>query len=182
MTHHRPRLRRRNWSSAPAGWCGVTRNVSGFASGSPHRYLKTCASSSSISEYGDRRAWWAAQALHKCLSPLFKKVSVLARNRQESHFAGIVLNSAEDSVRFSHDFDIFHELAEEVTRQQCDVESLRAAGFQSGLSRHGEWERNPASAKPVGRGSGPEIDWAADSAFRFSDRTRPAVRLALASL
>ena len=26
-----------------------------------------------LREYGDRRAWWAAQELHKCLSPLFKK-------------------------------------------------------------------------------------------------------------
>ena len=25
-----------------------------------------------LREYGDRRAWWAAQSLHKCLSPLFK--------------------------------------------------------------------------------------------------------------
>ena len=55
------------------------------------------------------------------------------RNRsEESHFAGgIVLNSADDSARFSHDFDIFHELAEEVTRaSNRDVESLRRAGFQ----------------------------------------------------
>ena len=26
-----------------------------------------------LREYGDRRAWWAAQELRKCLSPLFKK-------------------------------------------------------------------------------------------------------------
>jgi len=26
-----------------------------------------------LREYGDRRAWWAAQELHKCLSPLSKK-------------------------------------------------------------------------------------------------------------
>jgi len=26
-----------------------------------------------LREYGDRRAWWDAQELHKCLSPLFKK-------------------------------------------------------------------------------------------------------------
>ena len=25
-----------------------------------------------LREYGDWRAWWAAQELHKCLSPLFK--------------------------------------------------------------------------------------------------------------
>ena len=28
-----------------------------------------------LREYGDRRAWWAAQGLHRCLSPLFKKTS-----------------------------------------------------------------------------------------------------------
>ena len=26
-----------------------------------------------LREYGDRRAWWAAQGLHRCLSRLFKK-------------------------------------------------------------------------------------------------------------
>ena len=26
-----------------------------------------------LREYGDRRAWWTAQELHRCLSPLFKK-------------------------------------------------------------------------------------------------------------
>lgn len=26
-----------------------------------------------LREYGDRRAWWAAQELHRCLSPLYKK-------------------------------------------------------------------------------------------------------------
>ena len=28
-----------------------------------------------LREYGDRRAWWAAQELHQCLSPLFKRTS-----------------------------------------------------------------------------------------------------------
>lgn len=28
-----------------------------------------------LREYGDRRAWWAAQELHRCLSPLFKRTS-----------------------------------------------------------------------------------------------------------
>src|SRR5437763_1874064 len=60
-------------------------------------------------------------------------LAVLAGNRSdESHFAGgVVLNVADHSARFSHDFDIFHELAEEVTRASThDVESLRRAGFQ----------------------------------------------------
>jgi hypothetical protein len=28
-----------------------------------------------LREYGDRRAWWAAQELHQCLSPLYKRTS-----------------------------------------------------------------------------------------------------------
>ena len=28
-----------------------------------------------LREYGDRRAWWAAQELQRCLSPLFRKTS-----------------------------------------------------------------------------------------------------------
>lgn len=28
-----------------------------------------------LREYGGRRAWWGAQELHKCLSPLYRKTS-----------------------------------------------------------------------------------------------------------
>jgi hypothetical protein len=108
------------------------------------------------------------------LTSLQKDVlAVLARNRsEESHFAGgIVLNASDSSARFSHDFDIFHELAEEVTRASTkDVESLRSAGFQvETISRLGEWEKESTFRKGmVKRGSDRvEIDWAADSAFRF---------------
>ena len=108
------------------------------------------------------------------LTALQKDVlAVLALNRsEESHFAGgIVLNAAADSARFSHDFDIFHELAGEVTRaSNQDVASLRGAGFQVETpSRWGEWEKESGFRKArVGRGPETvEIDWAADSAFRF---------------
>lgn len=108
------------------------------------------------------------------LTALQKDVlAVLARNRsEESHFAdGIVLNAADNSARFSHDFAIFHELAEEVTRASTkDVESLRNAGFQvETISRVGEWERESTFRKGrIQRGEeNVEIDWAADSAFRF---------------
>jgi hypothetical protein len=100
-------------------------------------------------------------------------LAVLAENRsEESHFAGgIVLNVADDSARFSHDFDIFHELAEEVTRaSNRDVESLRRAGFDVETpSRYGEWEKDAGFRKArVNRGGEiVEIDWAADSAFRY---------------
>ena len=100
-------------------------------------------------------------------------LTVLAGNRsEESHFAGgIVLNIASDSARFSHDFDIFHELAEEVTRaSNRDVASLREAGFLVETpSRSGEWEKDATfrQAKICRGVETVEIDWAADSAFRF---------------
>jgi hypothetical protein len=100
-------------------------------------------------------------------------LAILASQRsEESHFAGgIVLNAAEGSPRFSHDFDIFHELTEEVTRaSNRDVEVLRSAGFQvETLSRRGEWkEESTFREATVRRGAEwVEIDWAADSVFRF---------------
>jgi hypothetical protein len=80
------------------------------------------------------------------LTALQKEVLALlaAYRSEESHFAGgVVLNAADDSARYSHDFDIFHELAEEVTRASGrDVEVLRAAGFTvQTLSRENEWEK-----------------------------------------
>lgn len=101
-------------------------------------------------------------------------LAVLAANRsEESHFAGgIVLNAPEDSPRFSRDFDIFHEVAKEVvSASDRDVASLRAAGFTvETLSHYGEWERETSFRKARVSGDGDavvEIDWAADSAFRF---------------
>lgn len=108
------------------------------------------------------------------LTALQKDVlTILAGNRsEESHFAGgVVLNAADDSARFSHGFDIFRELAEAVTRaSDQDVRSLRRAGFGVETpSRYGEWERESTFRKArVRRGTEVlEIDWAADSVFRF---------------
>src|ERR1043166_3596735 len=53
------------------------------------------------------------------LTTLQKEVlRILAANRsEESHFAGgVVINHADDSARYSHDFDIFHGLAGERPR------------------------------------------------------------------
>src|SRR5216117_1755097 len=101
-------------------------------------------------------------------------LAVLAGNRsEESHFAGgILLNSSEDSARFSHDFDIFHEVAKEVVRaSERDVDDLRAAGFTVETpSLHGEWEKETTFRRARVSGAehaSVEIDWAADSAFRF---------------
>ena len=98
-------------------------------------------------------------------------LGVIAANRDEhSHFAGgLVLHTAADSARYSHDFDIFHEAAEDVARaSDADVATLRAAGYEvSPLS--GNWSQPDTFRKArVFRGNDHvEIDWAADSAFRF---------------
>jgi hypothetical protein len=98
-------------------------------------------------------------------------LGVIAANRDElSHFAGgLVLNAAPDSARFSHDFDIFHEAAEDVARaSNSDVATLRAAGFEV-MQVVGDWESPGTFRKAVVKrgGQSVEIDWAADSAFRF---------------
>jgi hypothetical protein len=108
------------------------------------------------------------------LTPFQKDVlAVLSANRsEESHFAGgIVLNAPENSVRFSRDFDIFHEVAAEVVRaSERDASSLLAAGFAvERLSPSGEWQKETTFRKAKVRNNDEvvEIDWAADSAFRF---------------
>jgi hypothetical protein len=101
-------------------------------------------------------------------------LAVLAANRsEESHFAGgLLLNAADDSPRFSRDFDIFHDVAAEVVRaSERDVASLRAAGFTvDTLSSYGGWERATTFRKATVHGTSGaavEVDWAADSAYRF---------------
>ncbi len=112
-----------------------------------------------------------ATALEMPLTAFQSEVlAVLAANRSEvSHFAGgLVLNASPDSARYSHDFDIFHEAAEEVARASvADAASLRSAGFTVEPSRL--WEKPTDFRKAhVTRGSDHvEVDWAADSAFRF---------------
>ncbi|MBA3888888.1 MAG: hypothetical protein H0X67_24655 [Acidobacteria bacterium] len=107
-------------------------------------------------------------------------LAVLAANRsEESHFAGgVLLHASDDSPRFSRDFDIFHDVALEVVRaSERDVASLRGAGFTvATVSRHGEWERDTTFRRAIVRGAGAlvEIDWAADSAFRFFPIERDA--------
>ena len=98
-------------------------------------------------------------------------LQVIAANRSEaSHFAsGMVLNAANDSARYSHDFDIFHDAEEEVMRaSDADLASLRAAGYQV-ETRTGDWS-NPCSFRKakLTRGNDElEIDWAQDAAYRF---------------
>lgn len=59
-------------------------------------------------------------------------LGLLASYRNEtSHFArGLVLNAADDSARFSHEFDIFREAAEEVSKSSdTDIAALKNAGY-----------------------------------------------------
>ena len=68
------------------------------------------------------------------LTVLQKQVlRILAANRsEESHFAGgLVLNAGEDSPRYSHDFDIFHEAEAEVARASVRIPTQ--TGHQSDL-------------------------------------------------
>ena len=98
-------------------------------------------------------------------------LAVVAANRsEESHFAGgLVLHHSPDSARFSHDFDIFHEVAEEVTRASvADAASLRAAGYTVEPQRSDWTEHTTFRKARISRGADSvDIDWAADSAFRF---------------
>jgi hypothetical protein len=106
------------------------------------------------------------------LTPFQAEVlKVLAQNRtEESHFAGgLLLNATNESARYSHDFDIFHELAEQVAlASETDVLSLQSKGYEV-VPLVGEWEKPTTFRKArVSRDDASvEIDWAADSAFRF---------------
>jgi len=108
------------------------------------------------------------------LTPFQKDVlGVLVANRSEaSHFAGgLVLNAPEDSARYSHDFDVFHEaVGDLVAASENDVAALQAAGFHvEKIERNEEWAKPSSFRKArVGRGgSTVELDWSHDSAFRF---------------
>lgn len=97
---------------------------------------------------------------------------ILANRGEASHFAGgIVLHSPDDSVRFSHDFDIFHDATEDLLVASLkDVSSLRTAGFAVELCDNEEkWTKTSSFRKArVRSGSDSvELDWALDSAFRF---------------
>jgi hypothetical protein len=106
------------------------------------------------------------------LTPLQRRIlRLIAANRSEdSHFAGgLILNADDQSPRYSHDFDIFHDAEVEVARaSDADLKVLREAGYEVDLSV-GDWSQ-PASfrkARIEHEGEQLEIDWAVDSAFRF---------------
>lgn len=108
------------------------------------------------------------------LTPFQKDVvAVLAAQRSEaSHMAGgLVLNSADDSARYSRDFDIFHDSVEDLlAASERDVRALEAAGFEvRKFERDGEWSK-PVSFRKARVAKGDDkvdVDWAHDSAYRF---------------
>jgi len=100
---------------------------------------------------------------------LFQKevAHVLAANRNpESYLAGgAVLNRADTSLRYSHDFDIFHDAAESVALcAETDERVLKASGYSVVWSL-----RQPGFYRAeVKRGDDQlGLDWTNDTAFRF---------------
>jgi hypothetical protein len=98
--------------------------------------------------------------------------AIVTNRHESSHFAGgIVLNYSNESARFSHDFDLFHDAIEDLVKSsELDVACLREAGFEVVLVEHDENWAKPSSFRKacVSRGGGQvELDWAHDSAFRF---------------
>lgn len=100
-------------------------------------------------------------------------LAVTVGNRSEqSHFAGgLVLNAADDSPRYSKDFDVFHDEIHDLDVISLrDVESLESAGYEvDKLNAAGEWDRPSSFRKAIVRRGGGQLalDWAHDSAFRF---------------
>jgi hypothetical protein len=108
------------------------------------------------------------------LTPFQSEVlAVLAGNRSEaSHVAGgMVLNAGEGTVRYSGDFDFFHDLVADLVRHsERDVADLEAAGFEvRKAEKYGTWDQPSSFRKAIVTrvGGRVELDWAHDSAFRF---------------
>lgn len=104
---------------------------------------------------------------------------MIAANRsEESHIAGgLVLNHTNDSLRYSHDVDIFHEAEAELARASlADVALLRAQGYEV-TTTTGNWQEPCSFRKASLRSNGEElqIDWAVDAAYRFFPAERDAV-------
>jgi hypothetical protein len=92
---------------------------------------------------------------------------ILAANRNpDSHVGGgAVINRSDDSIRYSADLDLFHDVAENVAAcAELDAQALLGAGCSV------EWLlRNPGFYRAkANRGDDTlRLDWTHDSAFRF---------------
>lgn len=89
----------------------------------------------------------------------------LSPNPDRDVAGGAVINRADDSLRYSDDLDIFHDVAEGVAIcAEADAAVLRSAGyaFEWTLRQEGFFRAE------VKRGTDRlKLDWAADSPFRF---------------
>lgn len=89
-----------------------------------------------------------------------------AHRNPDSHLAGgAVINRADASIRYSNDFDIFHDVAESVAASaEADAHALRAAGHAVAwtLRQEGFFRAEVSRGEDRRR-----LDWSHDSAFRF---------------
>ena len=83
----------------------------------------------------------------------------------------MVLNAAEESARFSNDFDMFHDAIVDLDENSLrDVATLEAAGYDvEKCLKYGDWSEPGSFRKAIVRRSGEKValDWAHDSSFRF---------------
>jgi hypothetical protein len=91
---------------------------------------------------------------------------LIANRTPESHIAGgAVINRRDTSLRYSDDFDIFHDVAASVAASAAaDAKALQGAGYSV------DWTiRNEGFFRAdVGRGDDHvRLDWTTDSVFRF---------------
>ncbi len=113
------------------------------------------------------------------LTPIQKRVlAVISSLRHPgSHVAGsLPLHACDDSVRESHDIDLFHD-AVAAMQAACtaDLDALSGAGFS--VARSSAWSDTFRRAMVGESGStdGVEIDWAVDAAWRFYPPVQDAV-------
>lgn len=80
-------------------------------------------------------------------------------------------NAADDSSRFSKDFDLFHDVVRDLDEySRRDVAALESAGYQvEKVTTYEDWSKLSTFRKAIIRKDGGKValDWAHDSAFRF---------------
>lgn len=99
---------------------------------------------------------------------------LLARNRSpESYVAGGIALNAAESVRWSADVDLFHDVEQAVIRaSELDVRTLEAAGW---TVQQELWTPTYRRAWIKRQGGGVKLEWCQDSAWRFFPIERDAL-------
>ena len=105
------------------------------------------------------------------VTPLQRSVIAVLRSLRGpgSHFAGsLPLHFPQSSVRYSRDFDLFHDAGSElVTACERDEQTLIADGFRVERLQTVADTFRKSRVSRSGVGESVEIDWALDSAIRF---------------